>query len=317
MISRRILRVKVMQVLFSHEISGEERSDSLEKMLLMRIDKTKQLYYVYLQYLIEVCQYALVDAAKRANKHIQGESDVNINTTIAHNSIITGIQASEHYKRILNTQTISSFIDQKLVKELFKKLQASDKYVKFCEIKKHAKADEVEILRYISKKIIGASHSLDEHLAEYFMGLEDDHFITLHSLQKKLKDYAEMDEHLFLKSFLLEVEDIEEIEFSKDLLSNNLNHRDELNKIIEPRLKNWDMDRVAVMDIILIQLAVTEFLFLPHIPLKVSLNEYIDISKEYSTSKSKDFINGILDKVMKVLNDEGKIQKLGRGLINN
>ena len=77
------------------------------------------------------------------------------------------------------------------------------------------------------------------------------------------------------------------------------------------------MDRVAVMDIILIQLAVTEFLFLPHIPLKVSLNEYIDISKEYSTSKSKDFINGILDKVMKVLNDEGKIQKLGRGLINN
>ena len=101
------------------------------------------------------------------------------------------------------------------------------------------------------------------------------------------------------------------------MINNYLSNREALEKIIEPRLKNWDMDRVALMDIILIKLAIVEFLYFPYIPLKVSMNEYIDISKEYSTEKSKDFINGILDKTMKGLNDNGKIKKLGRGLINN
>lgn len=306
-----------MQVLFAHKLSGEEKNSALEKMLLMRIEKTKQLYFVYLQYLIEISHYALVDAAKRANKMIKDESDLNINTDLANNSCILAIQESDIYKKLLKTFAVSAFIDAKLVKELFKKLQASEKYVKYCEIKKHSKADDVEILRYIAKKIIGASEPLDEHLSEHFMSLEDDHFITLHSLQKKLKDYTELDQEKFLNSFLLGLEDKEEIDYAKELLDNNLAHSEELDHLIAPRLENWDMDRVASMDIILIKLAISEFLYCPYIPLKVSLNEYIDISKEYSTSKSKDFINGILDKTMKVLEDEGKIKKLGRGLINN
>jgi N utilization substance protein B len=317
MISRRILRVKVMQVLFAHRIGGLESPAALEKMLLGRIDKTKQLYFVYLQFLIEISQYALVDSAKRANKFIQNDADLNINTDISKNSILLALCSDDVFKSKQKQFSSNAFIDKKLVKDLFKLLQQTDKYVNYCEIKEKSTADEIEILRYIAKKIIGASEPLDELLAEHFMNLEDDHFITLHSLQKKLKEYKDTDPSNFFKSFLLEEDDSEDVEYAKDLLYNSLEHGEEIDHIIQPRLKNWDMDRVAMLDVILLKLTICEFLYFPYIPLKVSLNEYIDISKEYSTSKSKDFINGILDKTMKILADEGKIKKLGRGLINN
>jgi N utilization substance protein B len=317
MISRRILRVKVMQVLFAHRIGGAESHAALEKILMSRIDKAKQLYFVYLQFLIEIAQYSLVDAAKRANKFLINDEDLNINTDISKNSILLTLCNNEIFKDKQKQHSAGAFIDKKLVKDLFKKLQQTEKYVNYCEIKEKSTADEIEILRYIAKKIIGASGPLDEYLAEHFMNLEDDHFITLHSLQKKLKEYNEIEPSDFLKTFLLEEDDSDDIEYAKDLLNNSLEHSEHIDHLIQPRLKNWDMDRVAMMDVVLLKLAICEFLYFPYIPLKVSLNEYIDISKEYSTSKSKDFINGILDKTMKILNEEGKIEKLGRGLINN
>ena len=111
MISRRILRIKVMQVLFTYELSEKEDSGGLEKMLMSRIDKTKELYYDYLQYLIEVCQYVLVDAARRENKYIKDQEDLNINTQLASNSCISAIQQSEAYKFILKKYSLSHHID--------------------------------------------------------------------------------------------------------------------------------------------------------------------------------------------------------------
>lgn len=306
-----------MQVLFAHMVSGEENNVNLEKLLLNKIEKTKQLYFVYLQYLIEICQYSVIDAARRANKMIKDVADENVNTDLAHNDFITALLDNQIYKNTRKEYNTPSFIDKKTIKDLFKQLESTEKYVKYCEIEHKKKEDTVEILRYISKKIIGASNDLDEQLAEHFMNLEDDHFITLHSMQKKLKDYAKEPSENFFKEFLLMLDNSDEVEYSKELLDSCLKNDYELNKIIEPRLKNWDMDRVAMMDIVLLKLAICEFLYFPYIPIKVSMNEYIDISKEYSTNKSKDFINGILDKTMKILKEEGKIEKLGRGLINN
>lgn len=307
-----------MQVLYSNYIGGSDLSSlKQEGMLLARIQKTKQLYFVYLQYLVEICHYSLVDATKRANKYILKEEDININTDLAKNSIITQIIGSEAYPSVQKQHGTMGFIDKKLVKTMFKHLRDSAKYVKYCEIESKTQADHIEILRYITKKVIGANEGLDEFLSEHFMNLEDDHFICLHSIQKILKDNADQSPEEFIKTILLQEDDSEDIEFSKELLSNCLDRHDELDEIIKPKLKNWDIDRIALMDIVLIKQAIAEFLYFPFVPLKVSMNEYIDISKDYSTEKSKDFINGILDKVMKDLSDKGKIKKLGRGLINN
>lgn len=306
-----------MQVLYSNNIGGDLSFLKQEGMLLARIQKTKQLYFVYLQYLLEICQYSLVDASKRANKFILKEEDVNVNTSIANNSIIKALNANEEFHALQKTHSVLGFMDKKIIKNMFNALLKAPKYVKYCEIEEKTKANDAEILRYISKKVIGASDELDEFLAEHFMSLEDDHFITLHSLQKKFKEYESDNLEVFIRSLLLGEDDQEEIYFSKDLLAKCLEMNEELDEIIKPRLKNWDIERIAMMDIVLIKQAICEFLYFPYIPLKVSMNEYIDISKEYSTEKSKDFINGILDKVMKDLNDKGKIKKLGRGLINN
>ena len=306
-----------MQVLYAHNIGTERSALRLEQNLNAKIEKTKQLYFIYLQYLIEVAQYSLVDSSKRANKFITNDADLNVNTDISKNSILKSIFESDTFKERQAKYSVKGFIDKKLVKTIFKKLQSSEKYVKYCEIENRTYADEVDILRYILKKMIGGNELLDEYLSEHFINLEDDHFITLHSLQKILKDYDFNTQDTFLKNILLDLNDEEEIEYAKDLLLKYLTHEEEIDEVIQPRLKNWDMDRVAIIDIILLKLAVSEFIYFPYIPLKVSLNEYIDISKEYSTEKSKDFINGILDKVMKDLTKDGKIQKLGRGLINN
>jgi N utilization substance protein B len=269
MISRRILRVKVMQVLFAHYVSGDTAYQHLDKMLLSRIEKTKQLYFVYLQYLVEITQYALVDAAKRAGKHIPKEGDLNVNTDISRNSCILFLNQHETFKAKQAQFSTHGFIDKKIVKELFKQLQATEKYVNYCEKTEKTKEDDVEILRYIAKKIIGSHEILDENLSEHFMNLEDDHFITLHSLQKKLKDYLDWDEAKFLENILLDTDDSEDIDFAKELLNNTLKNNENLDAIIKPRLKNWDMERVALMDIILLKLAIVEFMYFPYIPLKL------------------------------------------------
>ncbi|MEZ4915610.1 MAG: transcription antitermination factor NusB [Chitinophagales bacterium] len=306
-----------MQILYANSLSEGENVATLQKQLTQKIDKTKQLYFVYLQYLIQVCEYVILDASKRANKFIPTEEDKNVNKDLADNLVLKLLTNSDELKEIQKHFKIKSFIDAGLVKKLFNELKTKEKYVKYCKLEKKEKRDEVDILRYILRRIIGTNELLDEALAEHFINIDDDHFLCLQSLQKIIKSFGKTDDKEFLKSILLEREETEEITFAKELINNYISKEKELNSIIEIRLKNWDMDRVSVVDIILLKMAISEFLYFPYIPLKVSINEYIDISKEYSTEKSKDFINGILDKTMKDLKNEGKIKKLGRGLINN
>jgi len=109
--------------------------------------------------------------------------------------------------------------------------------------------------------------------------------------------------------------DADDEQFSKDLLLKTVVNHDELRQLIENYASNWDMERIAFMDILIMQMALSEFIYFPSIPTKVSLNEYIELSKYYSTDKSRNFINGILDKALKEMKLEGKVRKTGRGLI--
>ncbi|MGB1248321.1 MAG: transcription antitermination factor NusB [Chitinophagales bacterium] len=317
MLPRRSLRIKVMQVLYSQFLGNESNAVRLEKSLNAHIQKSENMYYIFMMYMVEICQYAIVDAAKRAAKHVPTEEDKNVNTDIASNQIIQLIKSDEKYNIELSDRNLHGFIDKKLVRDLYKKLTATEKYQQYIA-KEKSRANEADIIRYILKKIIGSSELLEENLSEHFINLEDDHFICIHSLQKKVKEYGDSgDEKHFLASSLLKMDKSEDIAFAKELLAKCLQYDEELDSTIAPRLKNWDKDRVATLDMILLTMAICEFMYFPFIPTKVTINEYIDISKEYSTQKSKDFINGILDKTMRDLKEKGEIKKQGRGLINN
>jgi transcription antitermination protein NusB len=317
MLSRRNLRIKVMQVLYAHLVGSETDSSKLEKILVSRINKAEDLYFVFLLYLVEICNYSVVDASKKASKFIQTENDKNASTDLSNNAVLLLFKDEYHFLEPLDRRGLHGYVDPKLVRNLFKILYNSQKYQNYISIKEKTFDDDVAILRYIVKKVIGASEEMEEMLEQHFINIVDDHFTTLQSIQKKLKDFKEETKENFLNDFLLKDLNSEDVDFSKELLKKYIQNQDEFEGIVQPRLKNWELDRVAVIDIILIKMAICEMKYFPSIPLKVTLNEYIDISKEYSTPKSKDFINGILDKVMKDLKDKGEIKKTGRGLINN
>jgi len=316
MLSRRNLRIKVMQVLYAH-LMGNENIVNLEKVLKSRIEKAENLYYIYIMYMQEVCNYSIVDASKKASKYLQSESDKNVSTHLAHNQISALFKNHYNYLKPIDDRGLNGFIDAAIVRKLYKKLEESEKYEVYTAKTTKTALDDVEILRYIIKKVIGSSEELDEMLEQHFINIADDHFVALQSIQKKLKDFKENEEENFLRDFLLIESSEEDVNFSIELLKKCVQFDAEFEALLQPRLKNWELDRVAVIDVILIKMAVCEMKYFSSIPLKVSLNEYIDISKEYSTPKSKDFINGLLDKIMKDLKDSGDIKKTGRGLINN
>ena len=141
---------------------------------------------------------------------------------------------------------------------------------------------------------------------------QEDKSLVIGALKKIFKQLPTTDEKFF-EEYLPDNDTV--IDFGKRLIELTMDQAGELEQLIEPTLKNWDMERLAVLDVILIKMALVEFLYFPTIPTKVTLDEYVDISKEYSTPKSKDFVNGILDRLMKSLSEEGKIKKEGRGLL--
>ena len=313
MLSRRIIRVKVMQVLYANEIGKDISPVALESTLLRYIKSTGNLYYIYLMYLTEICNYALTHSTRLENKMIENEA---FSTDLANNDVLKLITQSQGFKDYIGYNKLNSFIDKKLVKKLFLILITKERYQNYIANKARTHNDDIGILRYIIKKVMGPSQDLEDDIAENFVNIEDDSYYVLLSLQKKLKNFENNNETLFLHSLLLKEDNSELIDFAKKLLAVYIDNEEELISIIKPKIKNWDYDRIAKTDIVILKLAVSELKYFSNIPIKVTINEYIDLSKEYSTDKSKEFVNGILDKIMKELKDKGQIKKQGRGLIN-
>ena len=172
--------------------------------------------------------------------------------------------------------------------------------------------EDKEIIQFILRKVFQSNKDLENHLSELFINYDDDDALLLHIICKYIDTFDLEKKDTFFQSM-----DIweEEKKFAMDLLAKTIQQNDELIALIQPKLKNWEMDRVAILDLILLKLAVCELKYFPTIPVKVSINEYIDISKLYSTPKSKDFVNGVLDKVKNELLEKGEIKKFGRGLV--
>lgn len=316
MLSRRIIRVKALQVLFSNEISKDMSVAKIEKNILESILDAERLYNIYLLYLIEIANYSLIYDAKQDDKILEQSKDENSSIALSQNEIIQLINKNKDFKDYVGFNKLNQYINKKIVKSLFEELIQKGKYKDYVLRAEKTKNDESDILRFIIKKILGASLELEEELGEHFIHIEDDSYFALLAMQKTLKAFEIEKEELFLQQFLL-LEDTSEVrEFAVQLADRYLDHEEEFVKIIKPKLKNWEIERIAVIDIVILKMAICELKYFGNIPVKVTINEYIDISKEYSSDKSKDFINGILDKIMKTLNEKGEIKKHGRGLIN-
>ncbi len=313
MISRRIIRTKVLQVLYAYYTSEDKSLNNAEKELFFCIRKTYDLYHYLLALVIEITDFAEQRIEIKRNKHQPTYEDLHPNTKFISNQVIQQLRENRSLHTYIEQQKLTWVNYPELIKELYLFLIESDFYKAYMADKNRSFFDDRKFIEKVFTNIILLAENLYEALEEMSIYWNDDVEFTVSMISKTLKKF---NPHSGSDQKLLPMfKDQDDREFAKDLLRKSIINHDELRELIKEHSRNWDLDRIAFMDILIMQLAATEFIYFPTIPTKVSLNEYIELSKYYSTEKSRNFINGILDKTLKDLKKSGKINKAGRGLI--
>ncbi len=313
MISRRIIRTKALQMLYAYYTSTDKSLNNTEKELFFCIRKSYDLYHYLLALVIEIADYAEQRIEIRRNKHQPTHEDLHPNTKFISNQLIQQLRQNRQLNAYLNQTKLSWVNHPELIKELYQFLTESDFYKAYMADSNRSFLDDRKFVDKVFNNIILLTEDLHEVLEEQSIYWNDDAEFTVSMISKTIKKFhphSDSDQNL-MPLF----KDEDDREFAKDLLRKSIINHDEIRNLIKEHSSNWDLDRIAFMDILIMQLAITEFLYFPSIPTKVSMNEYIEISKFYSTEKSRNFINGILDKTLKDLKKSNKINKAGRGLI--
>jgi len=308
MLSRRNIRIKVMQMLYSMSRDPQLSFEEVLKRYRESIQTSYELYLFNMYHVIQITAYAKKDAARRKAKHLPSEEDKIFTAKLYENELIQSIVGQITYKQLIEKYNFAEIVDIDNTRKFYIDFAKGDAYKKYVRTET-TNIEHKQILLQLYKFCTG-NEFFNELIEDTFANWVDDKSLVIGTVKKSIK--ALPADFGFFKIY----EPTEEttVEFGEELIRQVCTRNEEFFELIEPTLKNWDADRVAVMDMILLKMALCELLIFPTIPTKVTLNEFVEISKLYSTEKSKDFINGILDRLMKKLNKEGKIKKEGRGL---
>ncbi len=303
MISRRNIRAKVMQLLYMIEaadntIAFQKPVDELKKQL----DKSRELFVYLLYFLTEVARYAETSAQKRASRNLPSEDDLNVNIKIAGNEFLWLILENASYKLAMEKDNPQKRIDKDLVKKIYVELTHTSKYKEYIAQQSREKAKEKEIMKLIFTQLMLPNESFINHLEELYTNWDDD----ADMMDQLMLNYIQKPGSYDLQEMLSP----EKWDFAKSLLTTTLEKKEYCAELIKPKLKNWDAERIAVLDMVLMRMGVCELLYFETIPTKVTINEYIDLAKDYSTPQSGQFVNGILDNIHKEMLESGKIQKI-------
>lgn len=303
MISRRIIRVKVMQALYALEtMSGESKPGEPLKILQKHIDQTQGLLIYLLYILTEVARYAETDARKRAGKHLPTTQDLNVNTKLAGNELLWKILEDSSFQQAVKDNKTEALADKEQIKKIYGQLAESKEYKQYITEQSRDTKAEKQILDLIFNDLMLANENFTSQVEDLFFNWDDDCSV----MQLLIQNYLQKPGSYNFQEILSK----EKWGFAKDLLHTAIDKTELTLEMIKPKLKNWDPDRIAVLDMILMKMGVCEFLYFETIPPKVTINEYIDLAKEYSTSQSGQFVNGILDNIHKDLLRDEKMHKV-------
>lgn len=314
MLNRRHLRVKALQVLYSYQQSEVKEILPFEKALLLSVDKVHEMYFWLLSLLIEVADYSIIDADERANKHLPSEADLNVNAKLHNNLFIYSLKHNKEYLAAIKKYKISWSFDPEISKSIFISLKNSPEFTSFNDLPVHTIQSDKDVIKYIFKKLILKSPGIEQIFEEKFINWPVDKEVLQALVAKTFKNFlSENPDENKLAQVCPNWD--EDKPFMLDLFKKVVSFESEYQEIIGQKTKNWDSERIAVMDTLLMRMAITELVHFHLIPVKVTMNEYIEIAKEFSTPKSNSFINGILDKILAELKASGKLHKSGRGLM--
>jgi len=270
--------------------------------LRKHLDQTSELFVYLVYFLTEVARFAETSSIMRASKNLPSQADLNVNTKISGNELLWQILESPSFKKGVEDGLLAGKIDKELVRKIYQSLTETEKYQEYIQAQSRDKAKEKEIMKMIFTQLMLPNEDFINHLEELYSNWDDD---------------AEMMDQLVLNylqkpsSFnLQELVGQEKWDFAQTLLKTSIEKEAYTMELIKPKLKNWDSERIALLDMILMRLGVCELLYFETIPTKVTINEYIDLAKEYSTPQSGQFVNGILDNIHKELLANGDINKI-------
>jgi transcription antitermination protein NusB len=314
MLNRRHIRVKVMQTMYAFKGGESDDFSKDQKFLLFSIDNMYNLYLLLLSLLLEVKKRAESDLQKKQNKHLATKEDKDPNRKFVNNQLLKLLGDNFQLNNLLETHGITNWeLDNEYVDVIFKAITSSELYSDYMKTKVSDFKEDKDFIVDVFKDVIAPNEKLYDYLEDKNLTWLDDLptvNTTILKLLRKVKQSAS-DSYFTPKLY----KDSEDKQFAIDLFKKTLLNRTAINKEIEDKTQNWDSDRIANVDYVLLQMAICELKNFPSIPTKVTINEYLEIAKEYSTPKSSIFINGILDKLVKEYEEAGTLKKVGRGLI--
>jgi transcription antitermination protein NusB len=307
MISRRYIRVKVMQTLYS--FTTLEKQDLFNKNALLaalddKLNQVLDMFAVSVMYPFYVAQYAETDASRRSSKYLRTEDDMNVSIKVSTNPYMLKALANASLAEKIKKDKLERYIDNAWVKKIYQKLVATPEYDSYVNSATNSSSNDKAIIQFIWQQLILGNEDLMSTFNDDLPGWEDNCELISMLMDNYYKNNGKIDFSKLLSD--------EKRVYGHDLLVTVIEKEAYSLELLQPRLTNWDKERVAIIDMLLLRMAVCEFLYFPTIPTKVTINEYIDISKQYSLPQSGQFVNGVLDSLLKDLEKENKIKKEDR-----
>jgi Transcription termination factor len=313
MINRRLIRIKAFKVLFSKINSGNESIQAAEKELIHSCEKSLDLYYFLMALPCELKLIAEQKIETGFQKFHPTEEELNPNKKFVNNRLLTKLENDPSIlkyceKRGLNWKEHSAF-----VKKMYSDLSAKDYFISYMSSEKSSFSEDLALITTFFQEELEDSEDLYTILEDMSIYWVDDLSYIINVVIKKLNSLKEDAEIVHPDIFFKEDDE----EYALKLLDSSIANYGEYSALMSNYVKNWDPERLATTDIALIVMGIAEAVTFPNIPLKVTINEFVELSKYYSTPNSKLFVNGMLDRILLYLTEEGKIEKHGRGLVRS
>lgn len=320
MINRRFLRVKVLQAVYAYLGSGEDVVENGVKHLLESIDKMKDLFVWQLSFLVETKRFAENRIEENKRKNFPTQEDLHPNMRYVENRVLNALENNRDLRKEEERLKINWADHQDIVRNYYNMMRNTQEYNDYMSNSVNNFEHDKKFIVKMINEYFADLDVLQDFYEEKSIFFVDDYHLVSSMLVKFFSDIkASFNETSLLPTIYKTEKDAvnEDKEFVKNLFRQVLKHDDEYGKLVGTNTSNWEKERVCVMDMIILKLALTEFLCFPYIPVKVTMNEYIEISKYFSTPKSKIFVNGILDRILKKLTEENAIVKKGIGLLDS
>ena len=307
MINRVLIRLKIVQIVYAYYQNGGKNLDTAEKELFFSLSKAYDLYNYLLLLMVEITKQAERKQSAAKSKLLPTAEELYPNTKFVDNRFIAQLEVNKQLLEFSETQKKTWENESEFIKSLCEKIMDSDIYKEYMASETSSYEEDREVWRKIYKRIIFNNPELDQVLEDQSLYWNDDKEIVDTFVLKTIKRFEE--KNGAKQELLPEFKDEEDQDFARRLFRRTILNADYYRHLISENTRNWDLDRVAFMDVIIMQIALAEILSFPNIPVSVSLNEYVEIAKLYSTPKSGSFINGTLDGIVNVLKKENKLTK--------